>query len=388
MGHRATTSTLRAAGAQLLSAGLLEVLLAAAVFLLSRLERPSDTAVPLVLDLVVAVGAASSGRWLVPGAVVAGIGVTGWLFVPWERPTFGLIAVLVPLFAAVARGRLRLAVVILCWYLPVALLTIAHWSTSGVAGIVFNTGFVVVVFGITWATGLLIHRLSAHLEKVTGEYQQRLVDQRLDLARDLHDTLAQTITAMVVTTEGIKLQLDDSATPEVAEDLETVLRLGRQSITDLRGMLGVLRSSEPDGQLVSAWRVTSIPHVLAQQSADLERQGFTVSTLVEGDPDVLPPSVRECVAKLVVEATSNMAKHATAGGHCSLMLGIEEDAVEAVFSNPFDQDAPADPQGLGLVGATERVMALGGKLTVLTSGGQWVLQARLPIAGRDEVVSR
>lgn len=378
-GLRADTR-LREFGQRVLREGLVEVFLGGAIFLLSRFSQADSTPIALALDVVLAVGAGLAGRWLMPGAVVAGVGLTAWLFVHWERPTFGLVAVLVPVFTAVSRGRFRLGLTLTAWYLPVMVLAIRGWTSGSVVELVFNGGFLALLFGVTWLTGYLIGRERVRLEVANRQHEERLAEQRRDLSRDLHDTLAQTITGMVITTEGIKRQLGDTCSPDVAEDLETVLRLGRQSITDLRGIMHVLRTDAAGDRVVSAWRVDSVPTTIAAQKGELERRGFSVSTLVEGDAETLPPSVRECLAKLIVEAASNMTKHATPGGHCSMMIEVSPGAVEAVFANPCAA-APVrgSAPGVGLVGATERVAALSGKLSVLESPGQWTLSVRIPV---------
>jgi signal transduction histidine kinase len=374
-----TASRLWDLGQKALREGVVEVFLAGAILLISR-GQADGRPIPLVLDLVMVAGAALSGRWLVPGAVVAGLGLTGWLFFPEELPTFGLIAVLVPVFTAISRGRFRLGLTLTCWYLPVMLLAIKDWISDTWVELAVNGLFLVLAFAITWLTGYLIGRERARLEVANRQHEERLAEQRRDLARDLHDTLAQTITGMVVTTEGIKHQLGGSSSPDVAQDLETVLRLGRQSITDLRGIMHILRTDAAGDRVVSAWRVASVPTVLAEQSAELERRGFSVSTLVDGDLESLPPSVRECLAKLIVEAASNMTKHATAGGPCSMTIEISPAAVEAVFTNPY-QPRHVRPRtgGVGLVGAQERIEALAGELTVLESANLWTLRARIPV---------
>lgn len=379
-GDSRTASRLRALAQKALREGVVEVFLAGAILLLSRIAQADNEPIPLALDLVLALAAALSGRWLVPGSVAAGLGLTAWLFFPEVRPTLGLVAALVPVFTAISRGRFRLGLTLTFWYLPVMVLAIKDWTSDTWAELALNAGFLLLLFGITWLTGYLIGRERARLEVATREHQERLAEQRRDLARDLHDTLAQTITGMVITTEGIKRQLAGACTPDVAEDLETVLRLGRQSITDLRGIMHVLRTDTPGDRVVSAWRVASVPSVLAEQSAELERRGFSVSTLVDGEVESLSPSVRECLAKLIVEATSNMTKHAAPGGHCSMMIEVSPVAVEAVFTNPCGaKPVRSGTGGVGLVGARERIEALAGQLTVLESVNLWTLRARIPV---------
>lgn len=360
-------------------AGLIEVMLTAAVLVPSRIEQPSAAPIPLVLDLVVAAGVAASGRWLITGGVIAGVGLSAWLFVPGERPTLGAVVVLVAVFAAVARGRFKVGFRLTCWYLAVMLVVITPWMPAELSALLFNVSFLVVLFGLAWTAGWLLHQRDAQVERVTGEFQARLAEQRLELARDLHDTLAQTITGMVVTTEGMRVRLGQDCPVEIANDIERVLSLGRQSITNVRAMLSVLRAPDADDQAASGWTPQSVPEVLTQQVADLKDRGFTVSTVIEGDPDTLPPSLRSCLAKVIVEATTNMAKHATPGGRCSIMIDMDAAGIEAMFSNPRSTATrQAEAGGLGLIGAAERVQAFGGQLQTRASGTQWVLTVTLP----------
>lgn len=160
------------------------------------------------------------------------------------------------------------------------------------SALLFNVSFLVVLFGLAWTAGWLLHQRDAQVERVTGEFQARLAEQRLELARDLHDTLAQTITGMVVTTEGMRVRLGQDCPVEIANDIERVLSLGRQSITNVRAMLSVLRAPDADDQAASGWTPQSVPEVLTQQVADLKDRGFTVSTVIE----VIPiPCRHRCV---------------------------------------------------------------------------------------------
>lgn len=368
-----------------LDGGLVEVVLAASILVLSRIERPDDVVLPLVLDLVVTAGAAASGRWLIIGGVIAGVGLSAWLFVPAERPTLGAVAVLVVVFAAAMQGRFRVGVRLTCWYLAVMLIVISPWTASTLSVLLFNAGFVFVLFGLAWTAGWLLHQRDLKVDRVTDEFQAKLGEQRLELARDLHDTLAQTITGMVVTTEGIRVRLGQECPADVANDVERVLRLGRQSITSLRGMLAVLRAPDADEQAISGWMPQSVAQVLAQQVADLKDHGFTVSTVVEGDPDSVSPSLRICLAKVIVEATTNMAKHATPGGRCSIMIDMDATGIEALFSNPRPNPTrQADTGGLGLLGATERVQAFGGHVQTRATDSQWVLTVAIPTSAEPE----
>lgn len=80
-----------------------------------------------------------------------------------------------------------------------------------------------------------------------------------------------------------------------------------------------------------------------------------------------------------------MTKHAPPGAHCSIMVDMDSTGVEAVFSNPRSASSSRKAVGgLGLIGATERVQALGGELQTLASDDQWVLTVAIPSGTRTK----
>jgi len=151
---------------------------------------------------------------------------------------------------------------------------------------------------------------------------------------------------------------------------------------DLRGMMETLRRNEPDRDEPQApWQISSLDEVLAARLAELREHRFPVTSHVDADLTALPESVRETLAKVVVEATANMLRHGDPSGPVSVMIETSDADVEAVFINrprPAGSARHDTPQ-LGLVGARERVEALGGELEVTSESPAWVVRARIPL---------
>ena len=174
----------------------------------------------------------------------------------------------------------------------------------------------------------------------------------------------------------------DRSDEELVGDLDYIINSGRNAMRDLRGMMETLRRNDPDVKEPQAlWRISSLDEVLASRTTALREEGFTVTSHIEADLTDLPESVRETLGKVVVEATANMMRHGDPSGPVSIMIESNEGEFEAVFINKAKPPSPAhqDTPQLGLVGARERVEALGGELEVTSMSPTWVVRARIPL---------
>ncbi|NLE17262.1 MAG: hypothetical protein GX632_01815, partial [Propioniciclava sp.] len=237
-----------------------------------------------------------------------------------------------------------------------------------------------VLVGLAWGTGRTIHRLRREGQEQAELRTAALRSQRRSIARDLHDTVSYATTTMIMRAEQIKLRAGDD--PQLTEDLDFIIATGRRSVRDLRGMMETLRRNDPELDLEqnTPWRLLTVTDVIAERRAELAAHGLTLQVTSDADLDSLPSSVRETLAKLVVEATSNMVKHA-GKGPCRLIIEVQDDTLEAVFTNRLRAGHRQDGgrPGLGLVGAAERVRAIGGELEATAASGTWILRAQLPI---------
>nr|NLI50193.1 hypothetical protein [Propionibacterium sp.] len=361
--------------------GLPEALGAAIVALMAvgSRERFADDRAGFVLELLMILCAGAVGVWPVQAALAATVAMTTLLALPLElkRPT--LIVMTLVVGSLVARGLRPLAAGIAAWWLLVQFLfettPMRPWPL-----VLANMLFWVVAGAIAWAFGEAVHRLQAERARSLVDRTAAMQAQRRAIARDLHDTIAYSTTSIILRAEQAKLR--GVPDPQLAADLDYIINAGRSAMRDLRGMMETLRRNEPDADQPQApWQLSSLDDVLTARTAELREHGFTVTSHVDADLADLPESVREALAKVVVEATANMLRHGDPGGPVSIMFESGEGEFEAVFINrskPPGSTRPDTPQ-LGLIGARERIEALGGELEVTSTSPTWVVRARIPL---------
>ena len=366
--------------------GVPEALSAAAIFSFSEVSHGPETlsALQISVDLTLALFAGMSGRWPRVGGIGAGVtlalfGVVHAVDDPMVFPlTFA--CVLVPVVSTGARGFVRLRDLLALWYLTTLVLLSTAAAASTAEG-VQSSLIMGALMMLAWGAGSTVHRLRAEGERQAELGADSLRAQRRSIARDLHDTVAYSTTTMIMRAEEIKLRTHDE---QLIADLNFIIATGRRSVRDLRGMLEALRRNDPSFDLDtsddSPWTVTTIPDVLNARVRELADHGIMATVSVDADLDNLPTSVHQTLAKVIVEATSNMVKH-SAHGPCAILIESDGGVLEAVFTNPTRAGRPPTSSGFGLVGAAERVEALGGELEATTASGTWILRVQLPVGG-------
>jgi signal transduction histidine kinase len=227
------------------------------------------------------------------------------------------------------------------------------------------------------------------LVKLTREQEarRRVQDERLRIARDLHDVVAHTLTTINVQASVAGHLLDRR--PEQARHALTVIEdASRDALTELRAILGVLR--DPDGTLASRTPTPGLDEVadLVQLARDA---GLSAHLDVTGTrPGRMPEAVSRAAYRIVQESLTNAARH-TAGSSVHVVLSYAPDelaiAVENTSPSRLTPSAarPAEHAGLvsespgvGILGMTERAQALGGTLTATASDAGFLVAARLP----------
>jgi signal transduction histidine kinase len=216
------------------------------------------------------------------------------------------------------------------------------------------------------------------------EAQRRVQEERLRIARDLHDVVAHTLTTINVQSAVAGHLLERR--PELARDALAVIEdASREAIGELRAILGVLR--DPDDP--AAGRAPRAPAPGIDDVAglvDLARgAGLRAELDVRGErPARLPDPVSRAAYRIVQESLTNAARH-TAGASVRVALAYEPDALAidvensaAVASLPAPPVPPPVSGGVGILGMTERAEALGGTLRTSASPAGFAVAARLP----------
>lgn len=262
-------------------------------------------------------------------------------------------------------------------------------SVANVASYVVTISTIVVT---AWALGALARTRRAYVdalversEQIRREAEQQVAlaasDERARIAREMHDVVAHGLSMMVVQADGARYAARRD--PEVATAaLETIAATGRESLTEMRRMLGLLRSGE-GGELQPQPGLADLPGLVVGDDI--------VATLPDPDTPV-PDGVALAAYRVVQEALTNVRKHAGPGARArvevtvgtEVAVVVEDDGRGAAAACPAQQGEEAsgrdDGRGLGLIGMRERVTVHGGTVEAgPRPGGGWRVAARLPL---------
>ncbi|MEU9373586.1 sensor histidine kinase [Streptomyces sp. NPDC048255] len=267
-------------------------------------------------------------------------------------------------------------------------------SASTVEEILFAL-FVMVPFALAWVTGDSLRTRRAYYAQLI-ERNQRLENQReaqakvavaaerARIARELHDVVAHNVSVMVVQADGAAYVMD--VAPEQAKEaLQTISGTGRQALAEMRRLLGVLRTGEPQESedYVPQPDVEQI-EVLVEQ---VRAAGLEVDFEVEGAPRRLPSGVELTAYRIVQEALTNTRKHGGPDAKASVRLVYFDDGLGLLVeddgrgaAHELYEDGGADGAGHGLIGMRERIGMVGGTLdTGPRPGGGFRISALLPL---------
>ncbi|MFK0236375.1 sensor histidine kinase [Streptomyces vinaceus] len=255
--------------------------------------------------------------------------------------------------------------------------------------------FAVVPFALAWVLGDSLRTRRAYYAQLV-ERNQRLekereaqakvavAAERARIARELHDVVAHNVSVMVVQADGAAYVMD--VAPEQAKEaLQTISGTGRQALAEMRRLLGVLRTGEPQESedYVPQPDVEQI-EVLVEQ---VRAAGLTVDFEVEGAPRRLPTGVELTAYRIVQEALTNTRKHGGPDAKASVRLVYFDDGLGLLVeddgrgaAHELYEDGGADGAGHGLIGMRERIGMVGGTLDAgPRPGGGFRISALLPL---------
>jgi signal transduction histidine kinase len=199
--------------------------------------------------------------------------------------------------------------------------------------------------------------------------------ERARIARELHDVVAHNVSVMVVQADGATYALDQD--PESARKaLMAIAQTGRTALTEMRRMLGVLRSADDAGNYAPQPGIEQLGDLLEQ----VRSTGLPVTLTVEGVPREMPTGLALAVYRIVQESLTNTRKHGGSDVRASVALIYTDDCLLLrIVDNGRGAAAPGDGMGHGLVGMRERVSVFGGTLvTGPHVGGGYAVEAMLP----------
>ena len=228
-----------------------------------------------------------------------------------------------------------------------------------------GSGYLAGEILVFWLAGVFVRgrrqaaALAARNAALQRQAEQAVTAERARIARELHDIVAHHLSVVVLQAAGAR------ACGRASEGtLEKIERSGRQALTEMRRLLGILR--EPDEELA----LTPQPGLgeLPALAESVRAAGLPVHLVVDGSGAALPPAVDVSAYRIVQEALTNVLKHA-GSAHAEVSIGYADDSVTIEVTDDGPGLRAADPVwaetapgGRGLAGMRERVALFGGDL--------------------------
>lgn len=264
---------------------------------------------------------------------------------------------------------------------PVLGLAAAH--SGNIAGNLLLLG---VLIGGAWALGVRAHTVATRAEQLTREVEARkereaaelLRAERLRLARELHDIVSHSVSAMLLQAAGARA-MSGRDEARVASALASIERTGVQAMRELNRLLGVLRDESGPGPREDLQR-SSLAR-LDDLIGSARASGVTVHLNVQGEHGEVDPSVDLAAYRVVQESLSNVMKHGGREPEATVDLTWSPEQLRIrVRSLTGFVDHPQNlPPGYGLRGLRERVEMLGGQFHSGLLDGGFLTTATLPV---------
>lgn len=224
--------------------------------------------------------------------------------------------------------------------------------------------------------------LSRERELTAVEQSRRmLVEERTRIARELHDVVAHSMSLIQVQASTARYRVTGLPAAGIGE-FDEIAATARTSLTEMRRLLGVLRTENDTPPLTPQQRITDIPDLIEAT----RRAGVAVSLTLAAVPTDPPASVQIAAYRIVQEAVSNAVRHAP-GSVISVDVGADGHAVTVrVHDDGADAGTTSTGAGHGLRGMRERVALVAGTLAAGPDpAGGWTVVAVLPwTAGEQE----
>jgi signal transduction histidine kinase len=305
----------------------------------------------------------------------------------------------VPVYDGAVMGYLALAIAIPATFMIIGLVVVDVSTKPGVATLVTEFLSQTVILALAVTLGEVVRGRRA----LTAETDRRLrladweraaeagrvvAEERLRIARELHDTVAHSM-ATITVQAGSALHLDPAESDMLRTALTAIRETSKGALTEMRSVLGQLRQTHPDASPAS-------------QGKGLERlddlrdavtaAGAKVTVDVEGERTPLPAAADHSAYRILQESLTNVLRHAGPGAAArvclryqpeALIITVTDDgsAVTPDGSAAHDGNGSLDPNGHGISGMRERAASVGGELTAgPLPGGGFQVKATLPAA--------
>ncbi|MDO0935062.1 sensor histidine kinase [Streptomyces sp. DG2A-72] len=312
---------------------------------------------------------------------------------PWSTPAVLAHSVVFLLLALRVPARKVIAALVVTGLATVVLqVGIDATGYSGTGTVAIALFAVAVVVGIALRGRREARTRLVEQETITAEERARrtLLEERSRIARELHDVVAHHMSVISIQAQ-VAPHLVEDPSEELKENLDGIRQNALEALTELRRVLGVLRSENPDdpyglGEPGTGSAPQSPQPTLDRLDALIENTraaGLRVATDIRGTAPPYPPGVELSAYRIIQEALSNALRHAPGSAVRVEITHFPRGLYLGVINSRPERPVPPSPgTGHGLLGMRERATMLGGHLTATpTLHGGFSVSAFLPRDG-------
>jgi signal transduction histidine kinase len=240
--------------------------------------------------------------------------------------------------------------------------------------------WLLVLGAITELVRARTERISAVRRTRRQESLRRVGEERLRIARELHDVLAHNV-SLINVQAGVALHLlqkGDREAAEVEPALAAIKQASAETLREMRAVLGTLRQADEAAPRAPEPGLGDLETLVGR----MRDAGVEVDLSLAGERRRLPGSVDLAAYRIVQEALTNVARHAP-GRPAQVEIAFDDEGLTITVTNPAG-GGPTPDAGNGIIGMRERVAALGGTLEAGRGGGLFTVRARVPSEPRPE----
>jgi signal transduction histidine kinase len=293
------------------------------------------------------------------------------------------LSFLVAFFVAATAGKrhsawlaLALSFVWVIWLAPLAY----SYKVPPVNDALALAGWLLVVAIAAETTRIRAERAAATSASRQLDQRRQQSEERLRIARDLHDVIGHNI-SLINVQASMGLDLIDSQPEQARAALSAIKSVSKEALEELRTMLTPLRGDHDVAPRSPAPGLDRLPELIELTRA----AGLTVEVEITGKAPPLPAAVQLAVYRIIQESLTNVARHARHAGRVRVTVRVTYDDANVYVQIDDDGTAPSGVSsaigtGSGITGMRERATALGGDLSAgFRHGGGFRVSARLPV---------
>jgi len=339
-------------------------------------------AIPLALVASAPVAWRARRPLLAAAIVLAANGLCAYAAAPHQAAFQPFVALSLVFYSVGSRfeGRLLAPLLLALGAAPIFIVAVLHGQSAGNAA----PNYIWLI--AAWAAGRTVRgwrHKSVALEQANRELEAQrelqakaaVTVERGRIARELHDVVAHNVSMMVVQAGAARRVLDGDQ-PHVSAALDAIARTGRQTVDEMRTLLGVLRDHDDPAALKPQPGLADLEQLLDGVRA----AGLPVTLRIEGQPRTLSQAADLSAFRIVQEALTNSLKHAGPAS-ADVVVRYGQESVRLEIRDTGTGRPSGNGIGHGLVGMRERVAMFGGELEAAPqAGGGFAVRAHLPLA--------